>query len=380
MTTVSAPGTHAPAGGPGPAAPRSAGRRPATPVVDADIHPAVVPARLAVELPAPWRRRYERFGVRGAPPPAIYPRVRNGGMRADAHPPSGPPGSDLGLLREQLLDAYDLVAGVLIPLQGHTWGAEEPAYAAALCRALNDIQVADFLDPEPRLRASICIPHESPEHAVAEIERRAGDPRFVQVLFPSGTHLPVADAKYRPIYAAAAAAGLPIGMHLGGTEGHRGDGWPSFYLEQHGWYGNAMAMALTSLVAGGVFDELPDLRLVLVEGGITWLPSLLWGLDAGWAAFRDDVPGLHRPPSEILRERCWFTTQPIDEPENLAHLATTLRHAGLTDRILFASDYPHWDFDDPVTALRVLPADVRRPIMARNAAALYGVDLPGDTP
>ena len=96
--------------------------------------------------------------------------------------------------------------------------------------------------------------------------------------------------------------------------------------------------------------------------------------------FRDDVPGLHRPPSEIVRERCWFTTQPIDEPENLAHLATTLRHAGLTDRILFASDYPHWDFDDPVTALRVLPADVRRPIMARNAAALYGVDLPGDAP
>lgn len=351
-------------------------RKSRTPIVDADIHPAVTPQRLVRELPEPWRRRYERFGVRGAAPPAIYPRTRNGGMRADSHPASGPPGSDLGLLREQLLDPYDVAAGVLIPLQGHTWGAEEPAYAAALCRALNDVLVADFLDPEPRLRASICLAHESPEHAIAEIERRAGDPRFVQVLFPSGTHLPLTDAKYRPVFAAAAEAGLPIGMHLGGTEGHRGDGWPSFYLEQHGWYGNAMAMALTTLVAGGVFDAVPGLRLVLVEGGLTWVPSTLWGLDEAWARFADDVPWLQRPPSEIVRERCWFTTQPIDEPENLEHLAVTIRQSGLSDRILFASDYPHWDFDDPVTALRVLPADLRRPMMARTGAALYGVDLP----
>ena len=100
----------------------------------------------------------------------------------------------------------------------------------------------------------------------------------------------------------------------------------------------------------------------------------------GWSVFRDDVPGLHRPPSEIVRERCWFTTQPIDEPENLAHLATTLRHAGLTDRILFASDYPHWDFDDPVTALRVLPADVRRPIMGPQRGRALRRRPPGGHP
>lgn len=357
-------------------------RRARTPIVDADIHPVVTADRLAAALPEPWRRRLHRFGLRGAPPPAVYPRVRHGGMRRDAHPdaaggPARPPGSDLDLMRSQLLDPYDVVAGVLIPMQGHTAGAEEPAFAAALCRAYNDVLVTDWLDPEPRLRASICIPHESPAEAVAEIERRAADPRFVQVLFPSGTFLPWSDPKYRPIYAAAAAHGLPVAIHLGGTEGHRGDGWPSFYLEQHAWYGNAVAVALTGLVAGGVLDAVPDLQLVLVEGGVSWLPSLLWGLDDAWELCRDDVPWLTRPPSEIVRERVWFTTQPIDEPPVPAHLATTWEQTGMTDRILFSSDYPHWDFDDPITALRVLPAALRRPMAAANAARLYGLTLPG---
>lgn len=49
----------------------------------------------------------------------------------------------------------------------------------------------------------------------------------------------------------------------------------------------------------------------------------------------------------------------------------------MTDRILFSSDYPHWDFDDPITALRVLPAALRWPMAAANAARLYGLTLPG---
>lgn len=364
-----------------PAARSPAPARARTPVVDADIHPFVDPARVAARLAEPWRTRFTRFGVRTASPPMVYPRMRNGGMRLDSYPEHGAPGGDLELMRAQLLDAYDVAAGVLIPLQSHTFGAEEPDYAAALCRALNECLVADWLDPEPRLRASICLPHESPEHAVAEIEHWAGDPRFVQALFPSGTHLPMSDAKYRPIYAAAARLGLPVAVHLGGTEGHRGDGWPSFYLEQHAWYGNAMAVALTGLVAGGVLSRNPDLQLVLVEGGVSWVTSLLWSLDQAWPLMREDLPGMTRSPSAQVREQCWFTTQPIEEAPDPAHLAATLRASGLTDRILFSSDYPHWDFDAPDTALRVLPAALRTPMMSANAARLYRLEplSPGGT-
>jgi predicted TIM-barrel fold metal-dependent hydrolase len=349
----------------------SAPARPRTSVVDADIHPTVLPKDLAVRLPEPWRTRFERFGTRALGPPALYPRVRNGGMRLDSFPEGGVPGSDLGLVRKQLLDEYGVDYGVLIPLQGHTFGAEQPEFAHALCHALNEAIREEFLDPEPRLRGSICVTHESPEHAIAEIEHYADDPRFVQVLFPSAADTYLGNAKYVPIYRAAARAGLPVAVHLGGIDQHPGDGWPSFYLEQHAWYGNAMAMTATSLVCEGVFEQVPDLQVVLVEGGISWAGPLMWALDSAWSLLREDVPRLRRAPSAYFREHFWFSTQPIEEPGDPAQLAAALAHTGMTDRIVFASDYPHWDFDSPSTALRNLPGDLREQIMTGNPDRLY---------
>jgi predicted TIM-barrel fold metal-dependent hydrolase len=349
----------------------SAPVRQRTAILDADIHPSVPAADLAARLPEPWRTRFETFGFRVAPPPAMYPRIRNGGMRLDSIPANGLPGSDLELIQEQLLDRYGLGYGVLIPLQSHSYGAEQPEYAGALTRALNDAVVEMFLDPEPRLVSSLCVAHETPELAIQEIERFAGDPRFVQVLFPGGTEMPLGHQKYLPIYRAAAEAGLPIAVHLGGMEHHRADGWPSFYLEHHTWYGNVMAMGAANLICEGVFEQVPDLQVVLVEGGIAWSAHLLWSMDAAWPLLREDVPRLEKRPSEYFREHFWFSTQPIEEPPEREHLATILRQTGMTERIMFASDYPHWDFDNPDTALRDLPKDLRQTIMSENAYRLY---------
>lgn len=345
-----------------------------TGVVDADIHPTAVPASIAARLAEPWRTRYERFGTRVPAPPAIYPRVRNGGMRADAWPEHGPPGSDLTLMREQLLDAYDVACGILIPLQSHSLGGEEPEYARALCRALNDWVREEWLDPEPRLRASVCIPHEAPEAAAEEIRRCADDPGFVQVLLPSGAETLLGRGKYDPIYAAACDVGLPVAIHLGGVENHHGDGWPSFYLEQHAWYGNAMALTTTNLILEGVFERFPDLQVVLVEGGIAWAAPLMWAMDDAAAQMREELAHLRRRPSDYLREHCWFTTQPIEEPDEPRHLLAALEHTGMTERIMFASDYPHWDFDSPTMALRTLPAEMRAAMLGENARRLYALD------
>ena len=60
----------------------------------------------------------------------------------------------------------------------------------------------------------------------------------------------------------------------------------------------------------------------------------------------DEVPHLKRKPSEYVREHFWFTTQPSEEPDNAEHLRNVIEWIGI-DRLLFSSDYPHWDFDDP---------------------------------
>ena len=69
---------------------------------------------------------------------------------------------------------------VLNPLLG---AAEQlnDEYGAALATAINDWQIAEWLDPEPRMRASICVAYEDAELAAAEVDRVAHDRRFVQI-------------------------------------------------------------------------------------------------------------------------------------------------------------------------------------------------------
>ncbi len=176
---------------------------------------------------------------------------------------------------------------------------------------------------------------------------------------------------------AAAAAGLPVAFHSGGIDHHRGAGWPSFYLEEHVWNGNVMAAAALSLVCEGVFENVPDLQVVFVEGGVTWCGPLMWALDNAWAMLREEVPHLRRRPSEYIREHVWFTTQPIEEPDDPRHVVQALEHMAMGDRVMFATDYPHWDYDAPARALpRAIGAELRAKIFASNACRLYG--LPRD--
>ncbi len=96
-------------------------------------------------------------------------------------------------------------------------------------------------------------------------------------------------------------------------------------------------------------------------------------MDRQWAKLRNEMPHLKRPPSEYLRSNVWFTTQPIEEPEPREHLAETIEWLGW-DRVLFATDYPHWDFDDPAHALPIrMTEQQRRMVFRDNARAVYGV-------
>jgi predicted TIM-barrel fold metal-dependent hydrolase len=90
--------------------------------------------------------------------------------------------------------------------------------------------------------------------------------------------------------------------------------------------------------------------------------------------FKDEVPDLKRAPSEYIRDHVWFTTQPIEEPDDPDDFARMVEHGRLADRLLFATDYPHWDFDAPNQALpRSLSKETKADILAGNACDLYGL-------
>jgi predicted TIM-barrel fold metal-dependent hydrolase len=354
----------------------AAGGRPrqaAALLIDVDVHPLFLPRDILPRLPEPWRTRYanEQSG-RKERVVRDYPRWRNGGFRTDAAVPGGAPGSDLGVLRSQLLEEYGTGIAVLIPL---TFVLEGPAeYKAALCRAVNDWLAEEWLDRDPRLRGSVNVPFDSPEAAVAEIERFAGDPRFVQVMIRGDAQSEWGDRKYWPVYAAAEAAGFVAMCHVGGAPGnhYRGSGAPSYYLEQHVWLHMPVERLAMSLICEGVFEAYPGLRVALVEACLTWAGPLQWAMDAAYAVAGSDAPRLARLPSEYFREHFWLSTQPIEEPDNPRHLVQSIEFARMTDRVMFSSDYPHWDFDSPARALpAAVRGELRRNIMGENAARLY---------
>ena len=350
-----------------------------TGLVDCDIHnhPASE-ARLRPYLPERWRRHLERFGGRnrhGLAQGYPYPKSAPQAARLDAWPPGGgPPGSSLAFMREQLLDPRGTSFGILNCL--HAGASQvDVELGAALCRAVNDWQVAEWLEPEPRLRASIVLPFDSAELSVAEIDRVAGHRGFVQALMLVRTLEPLGRRRYWPIFEACERRALPLGIHFGGYSGHpvSSSGWPSYYLEDH----TAMAMAfqaqLVSLVFEGVFERFPALQVVCIEGGVAWLPPLVWRMDRLFEAMRDEVPELRRRPSEYVRERVWLTTQPVEEPDRPEQLIQVFDRIGW-DRLLFATDYPHWDYDDPARAFPTsLPDGGREQVYSANARALYGL-------
>jgi len=348
-------------------------------IVDCDIHPV---ARKRSDIygfmPKHWREHVETYGPRGTQPflgSGHIPRVQQ--ARLDSMPDVGPAGSDLKLMQKQLLDFYDMRFGILQPF-GPGGGANllNPGLANAICAALNDWQIAFWLDPEPRLKGSISLPQEDAAASVAELERHAANRQFAQITVHAHGNEPLGKRRYWPIFEAAQAADLPVAIHSTayGQYPQSGAGWMSFYIEEHHSYAHSMQTAITSMIMEGVFDAFPKLRFVVVEGGFAWAPALAWRLDKLVHRNRSEVPHLKRLPSEYMRSNIWYATQPMEEPDNVSDLHDIINWIG-ADRLLFATDYPHWDMDDPRYVFKFpLEKEAQRLILGHNARELYNLE------
>ena len=353
-------------------------------LVDCDVHSLPLFSTLAPYLSQRWIQYGETFGIRTRHELDILPGLRPYGSRGDTDPPSGPPGSDPGFAKRQLLDANDVDIAIVNNTNGQTWhnsGSHPLDFTLALQRANNDWAADAWFGSDPRWRAAIACPFEDGDLAAAEIERCVGiSDRFVQLLLSTRAQRPLGNQKYWPAYEAAAHFGLPIGIHPGGTGLNQmtGTGWPSYYFENHAGYPQGVFSSLASMIFEGVFDRWPDLKVVVIEGGWTWAVPFAWRLDASWRVLREEVPHLQRKPSEYVGDHVWFTTQPMEEPELPGQFKASLEQLeglAMGNHLLYSSDYPHWDYDDPGFAFpQELPAEMRRRILATNAVDLYGFD------
>ncbi len=340
--------------------------------IDCDIHPSV--PSLAALLPYLDDHWQDMVVTRGMDElnSISYPANSPLTCRPDWRPANGKPAADLARVRAEALDPF----GTSIAIANCLYGVQllfSEDMAAAFARAVNAWMAKEWLDREPRLRASIVVPTQNVEMAVDEIERCAADRRFVQVLLLVMGDTPLGKRSHWPIYAAAARHNLPIGIHAGSAYHNPPTpvGWPSFYTEDYVGQAQAFQTQLTSLICEGVFNKFPDLKVVLLESGFTWLPAHLWRLTKYWRGLRMEIPWVDRSPTDIVRSNVRLSLQPVDGPPSTESFERLLDHMQSDELLLFSTDYPHWQFDGTAALPAGLSTDLVRKIMIDNPRDTY---------
>lgn len=366
--------------------------RPRVQTIDCDVHPHLVDGLKSLRpyLSSAWQRRLLGAAADQAWAKDVYASQftlpKNdlyinpvGAMRRDAFTEDGAvPGSDPTTVARQLLDDHGIDRAVLIGGNVLGLGALPDAdAAAAIASAYNEWLCEQWLQFDPRFRGALVVAPQDPSLAAAEIDRMADRPGIVQVFLPLINVL-MGQRHYYPIYEAAERHGLAISVHPNSVDGiiqgatTMAGGIPTYYVEWHTALSQVFQANVISLVCHGVFERFPGLRVIVAEGGFAWLPDVMWRLDKDWEALRDEVPWVKRRPSEYVLDHVRLTTQPMVEPPQREQLHALLEMVRAERTLLFSSDYPHWDFDNPLRALNALPAPLRDPVRGQSALALYG--------
>lgn len=356
------------------------------PIIDTDVHHSWrSEAELRPYLPQPWRDLATGTpfggGQRITAPYRFSYRRRYGGVRIEAYPPNGEkPGSKYSVIRDQLLERYNVERALLTFDTALNNGLPNPYYAQAIVRAINDWNIDHWLSiPDERLVSAVLIPAQFPREGAQEIRRVGEHPRIVAALLGwNALSKPLGHQIYHPIYEAAAEMGLPIvlhtaaGEHAWGPTQFNAGGLPGNYFEMDNVFTHPMLHHLASFIVHGVFEKYPKLKVLSLECGLSWIPWLIWNLDDHYRVLKRESPLLKRLPSEYFRDHVRFSTQPLELSPERAQLIQVLEaFGGIDDMLCFSTDYPHWDADDPRYVGGRLPRSWRRKVFYENARQLF---------
>lgn len=346
-------------------------------IIDCDVHHSYADqSELFPYLENVWVQRIRESGL--GYPQGVF-RSSAGAKRLDAYPETGTAGSDKDFLIEQLMDKHGvdyalLNGGGILGISLMT----EREYPMALARAYNRWLIDEWLDYDDRFLGSLQIAMQCPEESAREIRELAGHNKIKMVFLPSVLPLPVSHPFYRPVLKAIEETGLVMAFHPKQPSVTNASptpaGVPETYLEWHTLAGLPYMCHLVNMVSSGIFEMMPRLKVFFIEGGISWLPSLLWRFDKNYKGLRQEAPWLKKLPSEYILSHCKFCTQPVEEPDKPEYLQQILNMMNGRKTVIFSTDYPHWDFDDPVFAMKNIPAEWRSDILYNNAAGFLNLD------
>jgi len=350
-------------------------------IVDADVHIHEDPAGLAEYAEAPWDvglREIATVEERYLDLPGMTPR-------AEFRVPF-PGGStrrqrvDSPAEMREGLDSLHIDAAVVFPDHLlYLAMVRDPRFAAALARAYNAWLYERWLLEDQSLKGSLVIAPQDPVAGADDIRRHADHREFACIYLPgSGVRPLYGHRSYDPIYTAAVEVGLPIVVHSVEAV------FPTFPFQlevfettaaQHAVaHPFAMMANMISMLETGVPVRYPELGIGFMEAGVGWIPFMLNRLDKEFLERRREIPFLQEAPSHYIK-RFFYGTQPIEEPERRQDIVDIFRLFDGEDQAMFASDWPHHDFDHP-QHLFGLPfsAEAKRKIMGDNALRVFRMD------
>jgi predicted TIM-barrel fold metal-dependent hydrolase len=279
----------------------------------------------------------------------------------------------------EMMDAEGIDRMVLYPSRG-LYAASvadlDGRIASAICRAYNR-WLRDFCDHAPdRLFGAALIGLQDPVLAAAEARYAAQQLGLVGVMIRPNPYMGrnLHHLAYDDFYATLVELDVPVATHEGS-----GVFMPEYGMDRFDEHIIVHAMAhpmeqmgaVASFTVGGVMERHPRLRVAILEAGGPWLPYWLSRLDEHVEWLKDvEARHLTMLPSEYFRRQGWIGFEP-DEPG----LDVLVDHVG-SDRLLWASDYPHPDarfpgMVDELYDAKRLTDEHRRSILADAPVTLY---------
>jgi uncharacterized protein len=343
-------------------------------------------AELAPYLPSGWREILLTSAGPAAPPPsrvaALYRDSRGAGRR--------------GLVSTTVSQA-DLVADLLDDgaadrvVLGYdtsllTCALPNHYAARALVTAINRWSVERWLEADQRLFGVILIGASLPEVAAEEIRRVGSHERMVAVaLGANALSLLFGHPVYHPIYRAASELALPVVLQLGSdvaatlTTPPVAGGLPATVGEYRAHAVHSHMSHVSNMIIQGVFDRFPELTVVLVGGGITWVPGFLWRLDYWYKANRNEAPSLTELPSEYFQRHFRVATHQLERSPGVEKLTRALSGTPwMRECLVYASGYGSPDWERPAETAARLPACWAGDVLRANAAGCFR--WPSDSP
>jgi hypothetical protein len=246
----------------------------------------------------------------------------------------------------EALDSGGMSTAVLFPTLGlFAAFLRDAEWAVALCRAYNTMLSKEFTSVSPRLKGVALLPLQDPKAAADELRRAVRELGLVGAMLAADGYYLLGHERFDPIYAAAQELGVPVTVHAGGTDmgvaGH--EPFPKFIQAHSCSHVFAQLRQITSVIFNGVLVRFPQLKIAFLEAGCGWVPFFVQRLDEEWEK-RGHIEAklLTKSPTQYIRESQVYFSCEADEPllpQALAYVPP--------DRIMYASDFPHWDHSYP---------------------------------